>query len=247
MKLLFTSDLHGLDSAYVRFSELLKEVNYDIGVLGGDLMGYPSELEVESAKGDLRQSDKMAAGDNKQNIKDLILEIALQNKQKYYKAILRQAGKPIVFIMGNDDGILGLGRAWTSEGKFVDINQRRAKHGKYNLVGYHYTSPFVGGVYEKTVSDQENDFSILEEMIDHNTILVSHGPPLGILDTAADGKHVGSKALLDLVERTSPRLHLFGHIHSNFGNNGSSVNGAYPHSRKFVSVNVDTLQMESIG
>ncbi len=48
-------------------------------------------------------------------------------------------------------------------------------------------------------------------------ILVTHGPPLGILDATARGESVGCADLLDAVRRLRPRLHVFGHIHEGYG------------------------------
>lgn len=48
-------------------------------------------------------------------------------------------------------------------------------------------------------------------------ILVSHGPPKGILDQVPDGEHVGSYELFEVVRRIKPRLHCFGHIHHGHG------------------------------
>ena len=44
-------------------------------------------------------------------------------------------------------------------------------------------------------------------------ILVTHGPPFGILDKTNEGKNAGSELLLKEVLRLKPKLHLFGHIH----------------------------------
>jgi Icc-related predicted phosphoesterase len=73
-------------------------------------------------------------------------------------------------------------------------------------------------------------------------VLVTHGPPWGILDTGYDGQHYGSRALARRVERGPPRLHLFGHIHQSFGIDGTRVNGSYPLSRRFVAVDVDRAE-----
>lgn len=43
-------------------------------------------------------------------------------------------------------------------------------------------------------------------------VLISHGPPYGILDYCANGK-VGSKELVYHINRVKPKLVLFGHIH----------------------------------
>lgn len=47
--------------------------------------------------------------------------------------------------------------------------------------------------------------------------MMTHGPPLGILDTVTYGKPVGCRNLLRAVERARPRLHCFGHIHEGWG------------------------------
>jgi len=209
-------------------------------------MGFPSEEELEASKSQLLCSGQnILASASAANIPEIV-EHALLRKEAIYKSYLHKAKKPVVFVMGNDDGILGKGLVWTNEGKILCINQRRAKYGTYNLVGYHYTSPFVGGTFEKPLPIQEQDFHLLEKIVDSNTILVSHGPPLGTLDTVFDGTHVGSKALLDFVQRTCPKLHLFGHIHRTFGRSGNSFNGAYPSSRKFMAIDVGTLEMELV-
>jgi predicted phosphodiesterase len=48
-------------------------------------------------------------------------------------------------------------------------------------------------------------------------ILITHGPPLGILDRTADGDDVGCADLLAAVQHVRPRLHVFGHIHEAYG------------------------------
>jgi len=44
-------------------------------------------------------------------------------------------------------------------------------------------------------------------------ILVTHGPPHGILDEAQGIESVGCRELRRRVEQIQPRLHIFGHIH----------------------------------
>jgi predicted phosphohydrolase len=50
-------------------------------------------------------------------------------------------------------------------------------------------------------------------------ILVTHGPPSGILDRTATGEAVGCEALRDRITgmERPPRLHVFGHIHEAYG------------------------------
>ena len=47
-------------------------------------------------------------------------------------------------------------------------------------------------------------------------ILVTHGPPKGVLDSVRD-EHVGCEELWRTVNELKPRLHVFGHIHEGAG------------------------------
>ncbi|MCU0866457.1 MAG: metallophosphoesterase, partial [Planctomycetes bacterium] len=48
-------------------------------------------------------------------------------------------------------------------------------------------------------------------------VLVTHGPPAGILDRTDQGDAVGCADLLAAVRRVRPKLHVFGHIHEAYG------------------------------
>ena len=49
-------------------------------------------------------------------------------------------------------------------------------------------------------------------------ILITHGPPFGILDGAPGSqRHDGCPELLEAVLEAKPMLHVFGHIHAGYG------------------------------
>lgn len=49
-------------------------------------------------------------------------------------------------------------------------------------------------------------------------IVVTHGPPFGILDSTPEYPGPsGDRELREAVRRTRPRLHIFGHVHSGYG------------------------------
>lgn len=48
-------------------------------------------------------------------------------------------------------------------------------------------------------------------------ILITHGPPFGILDLCAHGERVGCEELLKKVFEVKPKVHAFGHIHEDYG------------------------------
>jgi Icc-related predicted phosphoesterase len=48
-------------------------------------------------------------------------------------------------------------------------------------------------------------------------VLVTHEPPLGTLDVARLGRHIGSRAVLEMVQRLLPRVLTCGHVHESPG------------------------------
>lgn len=48
-------------------------------------------------------------------------------------------------------------------------------------------------------------------------ILITHGPPAGILDRNSAGEPTGCEDLRLVVDRIKPRVHIFGHIHEAYG------------------------------
>lgn len=52
---------------------------------------------------------------------------------------------------------------------------------------------------------------------DHIDVLITHGPPYGILDITFAGEHAGCELLLNRVQEIAPKLHVFGHIHRSYG------------------------------
>lgn len=89
---------------------------------------------------------------------------------------------------------------------------------QYIVFGSPYTPTFgKGWAYNKSRSKIGEYWSQIPEEID---ILVTHGPPKGILDLcmSVDGGRIvqaGDRALRrEVTERIKPGLHIFGHIHS---------------------------------
>lgn len=56
-----------------------------------------------------------------------------------------------------------------------------------------------------------------EKIPQDTDILITHGPPFGILDLTIHGQQVGCEELLTIVKKIQPRLHIFGHIHEAHG------------------------------
>jgi Icc-related predicted phosphoesterase len=82
-----------------------------------------------------------------------------------------------------------------------------------------YGSPWQPWFYDwafnlERGAEIKKKWDLIPEDVD---ILVTHGPPFGILDTASDGQSVGCKDLLERVAMIKPKIHAFGHIHPAYG------------------------------
>ncbi len=77
-------------------------------------------------------------------------------------------------------------------------------------------TPLYGGAFGLSSSeDRRRLYAQIPEDID---VLVTHGPPYGILDSSPDsGMHSGCRELFDVVMRVRPKLHVFGHVHGAHG------------------------------
>ena len=77
-------------------------------------------------------------------------------------------------------------------------------------------TPLYGGAYGlSSAADRTALYSNVPDDVD---IMVTHGPPYGILDRSpGESAHQGCRQLLEVVRRIVPKLHVFGHIHGAYG------------------------------
>jgi Icc-related predicted phosphoesterase len=60
-------------------------------------------------------------------------------------------------------------------------------------------------------------YDIWDKIPDDTDILITHGPPRRILDYVGNGEYVGDVALREKIAEVNPKLHVFGHIHPEYG------------------------------
>ena len=85
--------------------------------------------------------------------------------------------------------------------------------------------------YSEIKHDREGAAKIWAKIPDDTQILITHGPPLGIMDKADDLNKLGCPELANRIgDLKKLKLHLFGHIHEGYGhetmadfNNGDIV------------------------
>jgi predicted phosphohydrolase len=77
-------------------------------------------------------------------------------------------------------------------------------------------TPLYGGAFG--LSSPTDRVRLYAKIPDGLDILVTHGPPSGILDRSPGALHpAGCPQLLEAVTRLKPKLHVFGHIHGAHG------------------------------
>jgi Icc-related predicted phosphoesterase len=101
--------------------------------------------------------------------------------------LLKKMPIPVLYIMGNDDHIA----LEYENGQIKPIHGRRLDLGGYGFVGYQYSPPFMGGIFEKPETEIEADTRILEPLLDDRTVLVTHSPAYGSCDQTYSGERGG--------------------------------------------------------
>ncbi len=126
--------------------------------------------------------------------------------------------KPLV-IAGNHDFLFQQKRdlAETLMESAIYVEDRLIEIDGVRIYGSPWTPTFGNWAFMKDRGNPIRDvWDSIPEKLD---ILVTHGPPVGILDYCRAG-HVGCEELLKVVQRElnhPPRFHVFGHIHEGYG------------------------------
>lgn len=77
-------------------------------------------------------------------------------------------------------------------------------------------TPLLGEAFG-IISDTDRAM-LYSRIPDDTDILITHGPPYGVLDQAPGSEeHQGCRQLLAAVRRVQPMMHVFGHVHGGYG------------------------------
>lgn len=131
----------------------------------------------------------------------------------------RQPHKYKIFIAGNHDWLF-------------QTNSEQARY-LIQFEGVHYLQDsgipiegvrFYGSPWQPRFGDwafnldRGEDIKRKWDLISSCDVLITHGPPWGVLDTVLpNSQHLGCEDLREAVRRVRPKVHVFGHIHGGYG------------------------------
>ena len=140
---------------------------------------------------------------------------------RFFQWFGKQSHKHKIFIPGNHDKIFETDWYSTCQlAKSVCGGNLHIESNNYleleriKLFLYSYSLRYGDWSFMKQESEIAQDLSRVSEQVD---VLITHSPPYGILDQNNDSTHCGSFSIKDLVDRITPKIHLFGHIHESSG------------------------------
>jgi Icc-related predicted phosphoesterase len=128
--------------------------------------------------------------------------------------VLSAASAPTVLVAGNGESDTELASAcegWSGAHVLHGSGCEIDGVSFWGLGGAVPVTPFGSWSFDLT----EDEASVLLEGCPEGAVLVTHSPPLGHVDEAG-GRHLGSRAVLETIERARPRLVVCGHIHDSW-------------------------------
>ena len=149
------------------------------------------------------------AGDisNRGTIREVVQFLAWFDKLPYTHKIL---------IAGNHDFFFEVAKKEDIDSLLSNYNIHYLNDSGITIEGIKFwgspvTPYFHNWAFNRYPNEIKPHWDLIPEDID---VLITHGPPNGILDfTHYDKMHVGCPSLLEKVMKIKPQVHVFGHIH----------------------------------
>lgn len=114
-----------------------------------------------------------------------------------------------------------------------------------------YCTPWTASFNDWCLQKDEDGLREKFQQIPKTTeVLITHGPAHGTGDWLDGYGHIGSKALKDAVNRVQPDLHIYGHVHQQYGKqadgsyNVSVLDGQYNVVKEPVVIELEEYTQE---
>lgn len=153
-----------------------------------------------------------------------------------------------IFIAGNHDWLFQTNPALA---KSLLTNATYLQDSGVEIEGFKFWGSPVSPEFNSWAFNRKRGKEINKhwKMIPMDTdVLITHGPPHGVLDRTQRGQSVGCKNLENRAFIVQPQFHIFGHIHEGYGMrcangttyiNASSVNASYIYANAPIIVDLE--------
>jgi len=188
MKILVLADIHG---EFIKAGSVIDKIN----TKGIDLILCP---------GDFTDMFNIPEGFSQMDVADMVLQKILS------------LGIPTLCVPGNHDPyeILELFKEYET-----NLHARVRDIKGHVFLGFGGAPTPFGTTFEPSEEETREELQRLGKQVKKNNfVLVVHNPPKDTkLDLAATGKHVGSRAIREFIEKKQPLLAISAHIHEAAG------------------------------
>lgn len=242
MKIFATSDIHGNKALVHLICKMVKNTNVDALIIAGDiapkgfyrLFDNGLEYDFSSPFGLKNKKDVLSGKPQQVKVRLELLGFieaphsgynlsALKSKQKeklrQICQLLEMLDVPVYMLIGNDDHIAN--EDWNGildDYGISNLNSRTHILGGLKVTGFQYVPPTPWNTNNELPENElSKKLGNIRGQVNTDTILITHGPPKGILDVVTNGPHAGSESIFNLVKEKQPIFHVFGHIHEAFG------------------------------
>ncbi len=136
--------------------------------------------------------------------------------------LARLPAKTVVVIAGNHDKCFQVQRHLAEESlqrhsaKIVYLRDRSVVIDGLKFYGSPWQPAFCNWFFNLRRNGPELE-ACWDQIPNDTDILITHGPPSGVLDLNVYGEHCGCEKLLPRVQQLKPKVHIFGHIHNGYG------------------------------
>lgn len=159
-----------------------------------------------------------------------------------------------IWIAGNHDTSIEAGLVRPNE--ISNLKYQYLEHNSIvvdglRIFGSPYTPAFNNWAFNVKRSKSDTYWQAIPDDCD---ILITHGPPLGILDHTQNGTSIGTdengntavyscgdKSLLNHIKRVKPKIHVFGHIHDEDRCFNAGITQVQGLDTKFINASVVDL------
>jgi len=131
--------------------------------------------------------------------------------------MVAQPAKSRVLVAGNHDFLcthLSEPARMCADYGVVYLRDEESTVEGLRIYGSPWTPQFGRWAFMGTPKEMSRHWSRIPSGLD---ILVTHGPPEGVLDMTARGVHAGCPRLMRKIREVKPKVHAFGHIHEAAG------------------------------